>query len=170
MSTPLKRTIVLLILAVAAGFAALLLADDTTEGRVDDEGAVEVSMRDYRFQPDELHVPAEMPVTISVVNRDENVHRVTFGRTIVEEDGEQLGFEEDLMAGLDPVVIPRRSIVGGVDHEGPLEVSVDPGETATISVTFPEERVGEWEMGCFNACGAHYRAGLAGTLQVEPGD
>lgn len=165
----LVRTGGLVVVVLIVGLAALLWQDDGLgAGRPDADGVVELVMEDYQFVPDQLHLPAETPLTITVVNRDENVHRVTFGRSVIIEDGEQFGFEQDLFAGLDPVVVPRRAVVGGVDHDGPLEVSVDPGERADISVTIPEEHVGEWEMGCFNACGAHYRAGLAGRVEVEP--
>ena len=169
MGMPMKRTMLVLVLAVAVGLVALLVdAGEAEPGRPDAEGVVDVTMRDYRFEPDELFLPAETPLTIRIVNEDSNVHRVTFGRSVIVEDGLQFGFEEDLLADLDPVVLPRRAVVGGMDHEGPLEVSIDPGEVAEIAVTIPGERVGEWEMGCFNACGAHYRAGLAGWVHVEP--
>lgn len=169
MGTPMKRTMLVLVLAVVVGLVALLIADRGVQpGRPDAEGVVELAMRDYQFAPDELFLPAETPLTIRIVNEDGNVHRVTFGRSVIVEDGLQFGFEEDLLADLDPVVLPRRAVVGGMDYEGPLEISIDPGEAAEIAVTIPEERVGEWEMGCFNACGAHYRAGLAGRVHVEP--
>jgi hypothetical protein len=159
-----------LLVAVAALVALVVILVGGREGdpgRPDAEGLVEVTMDQYRFEPDELFVPAESPVTLIFANRGNNVHTVALGRLVVEEDGLQFGFREDLLAGLSPTLVPQRTRVGPIGPDEPFRFYVDPGETVRLSMTIPAERVGEWEMGCFNACGAHYRAGLAGTVHVE---
>lgn len=56
----------------------------------------------------------------------------------------------------------------GMDHMGFMVMNnVGSGRT-TIEFTVPEDRVGEWEMGCFEDDGAHYEDGMRGTLIVEP--
>jgi len=41
-----------------------------------------------------------------------------------------------------------------------------PGESARLTVTIPEDAVGEWEIGCFRGRGAHWDAGMRSTLMV----
>jgi uncharacterized cupredoxin-like copper-binding protein len=159
----------LLLVGVLVALTAIILvgsqADDP--GRPDADGVVEVTMDRYRFQPDELFLPAGSPVTLSFTNLGNNVHTVALGRQVIEEDGQQFGFREDLVADLSPTLVPQRTRLGPIGPDEPFRFTVDPGETVQLSVTIPAERVGEWEIGCFNACGAHYRAGLAGTVHVE---
>ena len=56
--------------------------------------------------------------------------------------------------------------MGGTDAAGPFEILVEPRETVEVRVELPADREGDWEMGCFTARGAHYRAGLTGTVHV----
>ncbi len=159
-----------LLVAVAAVVALVLVLAGDREGdpgRPDADGVVEVVMDRYQFEPDELFVTAESPVTLAFSNRGNNVHTVALGRTVVEEDGLQFGFREELLAGLSPTLVPQRARAGPIGPDEPFRFYVEPGETVRLSVTIPAERVGEWEIGCFNACGAHYRAGLAGLVHVE---
>ena len=163
-----SRAPLLFLIVVLVALTAIVVggqADDP--GRPDADGLVEVTMDRYRFEPDELFLPAESPVTLSFTNLGNNVHTVALGRQVIEVDGEQFGFHEDLIADLSPTLSPQRTRVGPIGPGEPFRFAVDPGETVQLSVTIPAERVGEWEIGCFNACGAHYRAGLAGTVHVE---
>ena len=43
----------------------------------------------------------------------------------------------------------------------------EPGETTVIEFTVPEDRVGVWEIGCFQEAGQHYEDGMRATLIVE---
>jgi plastocyanin len=164
-----SRAPLVLVIAVLVALAAIVVVGTQVDdpGRPDADGLVEVTMDHYRFQPDELFLPAETPVTLSFTNVGNNVHTVALGREVIEEDAQQFGFREDLIGDLSPTLVPQRTRVGPAGPGEPFTFYVDPGETVQVSVTIPRDRVGEWEMGCFNACGAHYRAGLAGTVHVE---
>jgi uncharacterized cupredoxin-like copper-binding protein len=165
--TPLLLTLAALV-ALAAIVVVATQVDDP--GRPDADGLVEVTMDHYRFVPDELFLPAQTPVTLSFTNVGNNVHTVAMGRQVIEEDGQQFGFHEDLIGDLSPTLVPQRARVGPLGPDQPFRFNVEPGETVQLSVTIPQDRVGDWTMGCFNACGAHYRAGLAGTVHVEPAE
>ena len=41
-------------------------------------------------------------------------------------------------------------------------------QVTTITFTVPEDKVGEWELGCFQEQGLHYDDGMRGTLIVDP--
>lgn len=54
--------------------------------------------------------------------------------------------------------------MGGMGHDEPNGVAVDPGSTETIEYTFPEE--GEILAGCHEP--SHYEAGMVTGLTVQP--
>jgi uncharacterized cupredoxin-like copper-binding protein len=163
-----RNTLLAIVVAVLT-LAALVFALQTDDpGRPGADGELEVVMEGYRFEPDVLTVPAETPLTFVFVNRDDTLHGVQFGRAVAGERAREVGFETDLFDGVPTEVSPSRA---RVDHRNPqahLEVAVEPGETVRLRIQLPADRVGEWEMGCFDACGAHYRVGLVGRLIVEP--
>ena len=45
--------------------------------------------------------------------------------------------------------------------------AAEPGETSVIEFTIPEDRVGVWEIGCFQEAGQHFDDGMRATLIVE---
>jgi hypothetical protein len=161
----------------SAGLLALLLliaivatvrdAGDTT-GRPDEDGVLTVVIEDYRLQPDDLVVTAGEPFTLTIVNRDDASHHLSFGRVIVEDEGgREAGFAEDLFAGLDPVITPEITRTEPEVAGGGTTVLVAGGRTVSIRTTLPADRIGTWEAACFTGGGCHYRAGLAATLTVE---
>jgi hypothetical protein len=128
---------------------------------------VEVTMRDYRFDTPELVLPTGEPVALRFVNDDEVSHHLTFGRQLVEEDQRAVGFEDDLLEGLDVRVTPSGAEVDAPPPTRGTTVLARGGETVTIEMTLPEDRRGTWEVGCFTGRGCHYRAGLGLELVVE---
>lgn len=161
------RLVVGLVVLVAVVVGAVLWARPAGDpGRADAEGRLEVVLEDYRFDVEDWTVPAGAPVTLVLVNRDEVSHPLTFGGALVEADGVPVGYEDGLFDGLAPVVTPASATVA--EGEGPgFTVAVPGGSTVTIEVTFPAERVGGWNVGCFLGRGCHLGAGLAATLTVE---
>lgn len=45
-------------------------------------------------------------------------------------------------------------------------IVAEPGQTVTITFTLPDDRVGEWSMGCFEQNGSHWTQGMQGTITV----
>lgn len=72
---------------------------------------------------------------------------------------------EDLFAGLSPSVTPPDAVaMDAHDAHAGFMVQVEPGETVEVTFTLPEDRAGEWEIGCFEP--GHYEAGMHATLTL----
>jgi hypothetical protein len=53
---------------------------------------------------------------------------------------------------------------GEAGHGG--MVMLDTVQTSTVTLTIPEDRVGTWQIGCFQEDGAHWADGMQATLIV----
>jgi plastocyanin len=167
--TTAQRSVPLLVVALVVLLALLVIVPRLVGGSASPgaDGRLEIVMEDYRFEPAEFSLPSGTPLELVFVNRDDTVHHVSFGREIIVDDGDEIGFAEDLLAGTQVRFDPARTRTGPSDQFPTLSIGVDPGETATLFVTLPEDRAGEWQMGCFTARGCQFRTGLAGTIVVE---
>jgi plastocyanin len=160
----------LLLGALALTLVTMILAGcSDSAGAIDEDGRLEIVMEDYAFETDDLTVPAGRPLTITIVNRDEVSHPLSFGRGLLEEEARPAGYAEGLLTGLDARVTPTAAVLAPEPPDRSSTVQVPGGETITIEVTLPEDRVGTWEVGCFLGRGCHYEAGLAATLTVTTG-
>ncbi|KAA3644082.1 MAG: hypothetical protein DWQ07_18380 [Chloroflexi bacterium] len=54
----------------------------------------------------------------------------------------------------------------GMGHDGWMVMNAAGSGTTIIEFTVPADRVGEWELGCFEDDGTHYDDGMRGTLVV----
>jgi hypothetical protein len=166
MRQSMLRTLVLVLAVVGLGVILVVSRSGEDATRVAaDAGQIEITMGEYRFEPEEVVLPTEQPLELVFVNNDDNAHHVSFGRAPVTE-GSEACFDEDLFEGLSPVVVPARAHVSGQDGTEPFEILVEPQESVEVRVELPADRSGDWEMGCFTARGAHFRAGLVGTVHV----
>jgi hypothetical protein len=55
----------------------------------------------------------------------------------------------------------------GEDVHAGFMVQRRPGEVARLTVTVPQDAVGEWDVGCFRGRGSHWDAGMRTTLVVR---
>lgn len=161
-STPVLAVITVALLALAIVLPGRLGATASPDGN----GRLEIVMEDYRFAPDAVTLPTDTPLELVFVNRDEVGHHVAIGRQVLEEDGRQLGFAEDLFAGTSVRVDPSRARVGPSEQHPTFTILVEPGTTATIWVELPEAQTGDWELGCFTAAGCHFRTGMVAEVSV----
>ena len=44
--------------------------------------------------------------------------------------------------------------------------TLGPGATASVTVTIPDDAVGDWEIGCFQDKGTHWSSGMHATLRI----
>jgi len=51
-------------------------------------------------------------------------------------------------------------------HHG-FMVTLAPGGTASVTVTIPDDAVGDWEIGCFRDKGTHWSSGMHATLRIR---
>lgn len=158
---------------VLVAVAALIVGEagtgvtDPDVGRPGADGVLRVDLEGYSFRPPELVLPVEQPIELAFTNRGDVQHHVSVGRSVIERDGQQVGFEQDLFAGLTPEVEPASAQVGPSATFDTFVVVARPGETVSVSVNLSQDRVGEWQVACFTAGGCHYRAGLSGAVTVE---
>jgi uncharacterized cupredoxin-like copper-binding protein len=106
-------------------------------------------------------------------------------------DGMATGFGHDFFEGLMPTVDPPEAGMvmesmeiemdtdghddGSMDmdtdghddgHHG-FMVTLGPGATASVTVTIPDDAVGDWEIGCFRDKGSHWSSGMHATLRIR---
>jgi uncharacterized cupredoxin-like copper-binding protein len=109
------------------------------------EALVEVTLTDsFTIQLASTTVPAGVPVTFVVTNAGAIVHEFLLG-----DEEAQAEHEQEMRAG-------------GMAHDEPNGVSVEPGETKELTFTFEEP--GETLAGCHEA--GHYAAGMKAAITV----
>lgn len=77
-----------------------------------------------------------------------------------EMSEEEMAMEEDEHADDDD------EHAEGMGHDGWMVMNAAGSGTTIIEFTVPADRVGEWELGCFEDDGTHYDDGMRGTLVV----
>jgi plastocyanin len=148
--------------------AAVLLVGSCAgdAGRASD-GQLQVTMRDYAFEPAAWVLEADTPTTLVLTNVDDVGHDLSIGRSVIEEeDGDPVGYVEDFLAAADARVTPTTA-EHRAERADNVIVTVAPDTTVEVTITPTTDQVGEWDVGCFSGGGCHYEAGLQGTLTVE---
>ncbi|HET9519802.1 MAG TPA: plastocyanin/azurin family copper-binding protein [Candidatus Limnocylindrales bacterium] len=134
--------------------AALLVAACSSGGGTSSPAAssaaaqtrIEVDLADtLRFEPGSMTVPAGVPVTFVVTNGGVLDHEFYLG-----DEGMQAHHEEEMLE------------MGGMGHDEPGGIAVDPGETKELTYTF--EKPGMTLVGCHVA--GHYAGGMKATIAV----
>ena len=55
---------------------------------------------------------------------------------------------------------------GHDDNDHGFMVLLAPGATASLTVTIPDDAVGDWEIGCFRDKGTHWSSGMRAELRI----
>lgn len=130
---------------------------------------IRITMSEFKFEPDTIRVKAGQEVRLVLVNVGQRDHELMIGRNVMEMGGNPAGYHKDFFAGLSPQVSGekiKKEEEEAEAHAG-FMVALEPGGRATVVFTVPADRVGEWEMGCFEENGSHYLSGMKGKLIVE---
>jgi uncharacterized cupredoxin-like copper-binding protein len=107
---------------------------------------IEVLLTDMMtIEPGVMTVPAGVPVTFVVTNGGVLEHELYLG-----DEAAQVAHEAEMQA------------MGGMTHDDPEGIAVDPGETRELTYTFAAP--GETLAGCHVA--GHYLAGMKATIIV----
>ena len=189
------RSTTALILAVSMLAAACGSGGDggeATGAGGDPDAHIRVNMTEYGFGSDVIEVRAGQTVEFLLKNSGDLDHEFMIGREVtVGMDGMATGFGHDFFEGLMPTVDPPEAgmvmesmeiemDMDGHDH-GSMETDMDgnddghhgfmvtlgPGATASVTVTIPDDAVGDWEIGCFRDKGSHWSSGMHATLRIE---
>lgn len=155
------------VLLVALAASLFLVFDGRSDGRPDSDGVLEVVVEGFAFEPERLTLPAGQPVTLVIENRNGFIHHLTVGRSVVEEGGLAVGFEEDLFAGISAVADPPRSWLPPTATVGTVTLNLPARSVVTYRFTLPEDRVGTWQIGCFVGRGCDARVSPEAEVRVE---
>ena len=136
----------LLVAACSSGTATSSPAPSEPASAPAAQTRVEVSMTDtLRFEPSTMTVPAGVPVTFVVTNAGVLDHEFYLG-----DDAMQAHHEEEMLK------------MGGMGHDEPEGIAVDPGETRELTYTFATP--GPTLAGCHVA--GHYAGGMKAAVTV----
>ena len=174
------RSTTALILAVSMLAAACGSGGDggeATGAGGDPDAHIRVNMTEYGFGSDVIEVRAGQTVEFLLKNSGDLDHEFMIGREVtVGMDGMATGFGHDFFEGLMPTVDPPEA--GMVMESMEIEMDMDghdhgsmvtlaPGGTASVTVTIPDDAVGDWEIGCFRDKGTHWSSGMHATLRIR---
>jgi len=143
----------------------------------------ELNPNKYAYEPNTIRVKAGQEVRITLVNEGEKDHEFMVGRDVMIMNGNPSGFKEDFFEGIEvraerngqPVELAELSGEEGaheheaeeMGHHGFMALLYEGDEPVTLIFTVPEDKVGEWEIGCFQDDGDHWEKGMKGKLIVE---
>lgn len=154
---------------------------------------IRVNMTEYGFGSDVIEVEAGQTVEFLLKNSGDLDHEFMIGREVTSGmGGTATGFEHDFFDGLAPTVDPpgakmdmesmdaddhdHDETMDMDDNDGTMDmdsgdhgfmVILKPGGTASVTVTIPDDAVGDWEIGCFRDKGSHWSSGMRATLRVK---
>lgn len=167
-----KRLATALLTVMILGFTLLVggirpLAQTDT-GDQSDVIRIEIRMDSMYFQADDQAPNA--PITLQAGRRYELAfintagirHQAAIGRSVVRRDGQPTGYETGL---LDDVPVQFAGDAWTADAPGLSKIELDSGGTLRVRFTLPENKTGEWEIGCFVP--GHYPAGMHARVIVE---
>ncbi len=130
----------LVLVIVGCGGAGTASTEPPAADRID------VTLTDgLRIEPAAMTVPAGVPVTFVVTNSGANDHEFYLG-----DEAAQTEHEQEMQS------------MGGMMHDEPQGISVDPGQTKELTYTFAQP--GATLAGCHVA--GHYGGGMRASITV----
>jgi len=184
------RSTTAMILAVSVLAAACGGGGQTSGDSGGPDAHIRVNMTEYGFGSDVIEVRAGQTVEFLLKNSGDLDHEFMIGREVTATmGGMATGFEHDFFEGLMPIVDPPEAVMdmesmdmddmdmddmdmddmdmdGHDDHHHGFMVVLAPGATASVTVTIPDDAVGDWEIGCFLDKGTHWSSGMHATLRI----
>ena len=142
----LVPVVALLVVACSSGGATSVPAASASASDSTAQTRIEVTMTDtFRFEPAAMSVPVGVPVTFVVTNAGVLDHEFYLG-----DEAMQAHHEEEMIE------------MGGMGHDEPEGIAVEPGETEELTYTF--DMPGMMLAGCHVA--GHYAGGMKADVSV----
>jgi len=159
----------LLTAAIIAVVAVVLLSlpGSTPEGHPDADGNLTVELAIRSFEPGQLVLPTGRPLSITFTNNSDVDHTIAFGRGTIEDGQHPFAPERDMLADLDVRATPPLALVRPTDSQPFMGIRIPLNESVTVSFTLPEDRTGQWELGCFTSRGCYFELGFRADVTVE---
>lgn len=128
----------------------------------------QIVLHDNYFEPETIMVQAGETVRFVISNEGDFLHEFNIGTAAMHErhQAEMLTMFEHGMIEADKINHEMMDMAmgsGSKAHDDPNSVLLEPGQTAEIVWTFPEE--GELEFAC-NVPG-HYQVGMVGDVDIR---
>jgi uncharacterized cupredoxin-like copper-binding protein len=180
----MKKKIFATLLALTLVAVGCGQSSDTTTANKN--GEISLDLSEFSFGTEGVEITAGQTVTFVLTNTGVVGHEFMVGKNLVETaDGTPNGFDHDFFEGTSPVSDPTSAgmFMGAADmgdttmdmgdetmdhgdeHAGYM-VTVGVGETVRVTVTVPQDAVGERTIGCFEGNGSHWDAGMHTALTV----
>lgn len=138
---------VALVLAACSGGSSPATSQPPATIGPDGATRIEVDLTDsLRIEPAEMTVPAGVPVTFVVTNSGALEHEFYVGDEAAQEEHD------------------REMLSGGMAHDEPNGIGVDPGQTKELTITFDADGP-PMLAGCHVQ--GHWLAGMKATITVE---
>ncbi len=131
---------------------------------------VEITLQDISFSPKALDVKAGETVRFVLVNKGQLLHEFNLGDAAMHAGHQKEMLQMQASGMLTATGMGKmdhsamgQGAMGGMKHDDPNSVLVDPGKTAELTWTFTKATGLEF------ACNlpGHYQAGMVGKLTVE---
>lgn len=161
--------------AYAIVTAAALIVTACGGGAAPPSGTVTITATEMAFGPNAIRLKVGQEVRITLENDGEKDHELMFGKGVMSMGGHPSSYQTWLLEGVelkferDGKAIDAMEALGGeMEHDAaPGMILVKKAASpVTIIFTVPD-KVGEWEMGCFEDDGKHYEDGMKGKVTVE---
>ena len=169
---------------LVTGLALILMACGAEESRQSESAGsedvasadtIEVTMKDFAYQPSSITVPAGKEVTLQFTNTGSVEHYFVVGDTVASNTD---GFHQNLFSG---VSIEKSKQTEGHEEEEEEhgegeeeeehhanEFELPSGGSGSMTFTLPPSKTGTYTIACFETTGneKHYAMGMKGTLTV----
>ncbi|RMF81659.1 MAG: hypothetical protein D6737_04315 [Chloroflexi bacterium] len=163
---------------IVAAIAALLVgiwmvnAQEVEEEGEEDVTVLDISLAEFSFTlegqeaNEAIVLQAGQRYKFEFENNGTVMHEVAFGTDVRTEDDLAVGFDTNIFENVEADI---EGEMNGADFEvevpGIFEMEINPGQKLELSLTIPEDLVGEWELACFVP--GHYEAGMVAPLIIE---
>lgn len=163
-----KRKIVSFISILSALlFLAVPLTAQPVHGDQQHSGReIDITMKNFKFIPNEIQIPAGQKVTLKFTNRGTVTHAFMAGQKLTKD---LKGYKNGLFSGVRVIKKTASSASTHTYGSESLMLEVPAGESATLTFTMPESKKGMYHFGCFKTTGGtkHYTLGMKGSIKIE---
>ncbi|MEX2549409.1 MAG: hypothetical protein WD638_04220 [Nitriliruptoraceae bacterium] len=158
--------VALTVLLMAAIAVVVVFRGSDEFARPGPDGVVTVVVEGTTFTPSSLALPAGQPFSLVFENRNDFIHHLAVGRSL-ERDDDGAYFAEDLFAGVTARADPPEAWLPPTETAEHVTLVLPARETVRYELTLPEDRTGEWQLGCFIGRGCDARLHPEVEIVVE---
>lgn len=165
----MKRQIRLMTLfAILLLFSAMGFPQVTHAKAAKQDTVVTLTMKNFKFVPNDIQIPAGEKVRLKFQNKGTVVHAFMAGNGLTQN---LKGFKHGMFSGVTVTKKVNGKTSTKTYNNKSLMLGVKPGHSATLTFTMPESKSGSYHFGCFKTAGTggtkHYTLGMKGMITVS---